>query len=59
MRVGLVELLSQGFMAKEIAQFMGVSSRTTEMRVHNILERLNARNSTHAVALWLMDGGVK
>lgn len=45
-----LELASFGFSHKEISELMGVSVRTVEHHLKESRERLEAKNTTHAVA---------
>lgn len=47
--------ISQGEKAKEVGRALGISPRTVEALVHNILERLGAKNTPHAVAMFVRD----
>jgi len=49
----LMELLSKGYVDKEIAQAMGISVWTVHGHIKNIFERLHVRTRTEAVIRYL------
>jgi len=49
----VLDLLAQGFSSKEIALKTGASFRTIEHRIASIKSKLSARNTAHAVAIWM------
>jgi len=49
----VLDLLAQGYSSKEIAVKTGASFRTIEHRIASIKSKLGARNSAHAVAIWM------
>jgi DNA-binding NarL/FixJ family response regulator len=49
----VLDLLAQGFSSKEIALKTGVSYRTVEHRIASVKAKLQARNVTHAIAIWM------
>jgi two-component system NarL family response regulator len=48
--VQIVELLSKGMRNREIAASLGITERTAEVHVRNILEKLHAKDRTAAVS---------
>lgn len=46
----ILELVAQGYSAKEIAQAIEIAPRTVERHIDNIRLKLRARNRTHMVA---------
>jgi DNA-binding CsgD family transcriptional regulator len=49
----VLDLLAQGLSSKEIALKTNVSFRTVEHRIASIKTKLQAKNVTHAVAIWM------
>lgn len=49
----VLDLLAQGFSSKEIALKTNMSFRTVEHRIASIKTKLQAKNVTHAVAIWM------
>lgn len=49
----ILELLSEGLVAKQVARYMGVSVQTVKWHLTRIRRSLGARNTTHAVAIYL------
>jgi LuxR family transcriptional regulator, transcriptional regulator of spore coat protein len=49
----VLELVAQGFSAKEVAQEIGIALRTVERHIENIRLKTRARNRTHMVSLAL------
>jgi DNA-binding NarL/FixJ family response regulator len=47
----VMELLAQGMTLREIAAFMCYSPRTIETHSYEALNRLDANNRTHAIAI--------
>lgn len=47
----ILELVAQGYSAKEIAQEIHVAPRTVESHIDTIRLKLRARNRTHMVAI--------
>jgi len=50
----ILDLISWGFSDKEIALQLNISARTVQTHVERAREKLEARNRTHAVTLFLM-----
>lgn len=46
----ILELVAQGYSAKEIAQRIDIAPRTVERHIDNVRLKLRARNRTHMVA---------
>src|SRR3546814_4562202 len=46
----ILELVAQGFSAKEVAQRIDIAPRTVERHIDNVRLKLQARNRTHMVA---------
>ena len=53
----VLDLLSQGFMYKEIAEKLGISFETVRTYIRRIYEKLHVRTRTEAVAKILRRGG--
>ena len=49
----MLDLLSQGFLYKEIAEKLGISYETVHTYVRRIYEKLQVRTRTEAVAKFL------
>lgn len=49
----IIRLVAEGYQNAEIAHTLGVDEETVKTHVRKMLSRLEARNRTHAVALWL------
>ena len=49
--IQILELVAQGYSAKEVAQFIHVAPRTVESHIDTIRLKLRARNRTHMVAI--------
>ena len=47
----ILELVAQGYSAKEVAQVIHVAPRTVESHIDTIRLKLRARNRTHMVAI--------
>ncbi len=47
----ILDLLAQGYSAKEIAAKMSMSHRTVEHRIESVKTKLGAKNVAHAVAI--------
>lgn len=54
--VQVVELLSQGMRNKEIAAALGITERTAEVHVRNILAKLQVKDRTAAVSIAIRRG---
>ncbi len=54
--VQVVELLSQGMRNKEIAAALGITERTAEVHVRNILTKLQVKDRTAAVSIAIRRG---
>lgn len=46
----ILELVAQGYSAKEVAQRIDIAPRTVERHIDNVRLKLQARNRTHMVA---------
>lgn len=46
----VLELVAQGYSAKEVAQRIDIAPRTVERHIDNVRLKLQARNRTHMVA---------
>ena len=51
-----LKLLKQGKSAAEVAVVLGIRERTVKFHVSNILQKLNAVNRTHALAIAIEKG---
>ncbi|GAI60060.1 unnamed protein product [marine sediment metagenome] len=51
----ILTLIKEGYSHKEIAGKLGIGAPTIKVSVRLILARLNARNTTHAVAIALRE----
>lgn len=49
----ILTLLARGYTDKEIAQNLDMSTRTVQTHISSIISKLNARNRTNAVALYM------
>jgi DNA-binding CsgD family transcriptional regulator len=49
--IQILELVAQGYSAKEVAQAIHVAPRTVESHIDTIRLKLRARNRTHMVAI--------
>lgn len=47
----VLEIIAQGFSAKEAAQAVGIAPRTVERHIENVRLKIRARNRTHMVTL--------
>lgn len=47
----VLQLIEEGHSDKEIAKMLGIAPTTAKNHARNILEKLNAKNRTHAVSL--------
>ncbi len=54
--VQVMELLSQGMRNKELAASLGITERTAEVHVRNILTKLNVKDRTAAVSVAIRRG---
>jgi DNA-binding NarL/FixJ family response regulator len=54
--VQVVELLSRGMRNKELAASLGITERTAEVHVRNILSKLNVQDRTAAVSVAIRRG---
>ncbi len=54
--VQVVELLAQGMRNKELAAALGITERTAEVHVRNILTKLNVKDRTAAVSVAIRRG---
>lgn len=54
--IQVVELLSQGMRNKELAASLGITERTAEVHVRNILTKLNVKDRTAAVSVAIRRG---
>jgi LuxR family transcriptional regulator, transcriptional regulator of spore coat protein len=52
----VLELVAQGFSAKEVAQEIDIAPRTVERHIENVRLKTRARNRTHMVTLALEFG---
>lgn len=57
--VEILQCLTFGFSNPEIAKSLGTAVKTIENHIRTILERLGAKNRTHAVVIALKYGIVK
>ena len=48
-----LSLASQGLSSKEIGNVLGITKRTADTHVSSAIDKLKARNRTHAVAIAL------
>jgi DNA-binding CsgD family transcriptional regulator len=49
----ILDLLSEGMVEKQVASYMGRSYETTKWHTKQIRQKLGARHTTHAVAIYL------
>jgi DNA-binding NarL/FixJ family response regulator len=54
--IQVMELLSQGMRNKELAASLGITERTAEVHVRNILTKLNVKDRTAAVSVAIRRG---
>jgi DNA-binding NarL/FixJ family response regulator len=52
-KIKILILLAKGYSDKEISQHLQMSARTVQTHINTIIARLNARNRTNAVALFM------
>jgi two-component system, NarL family, response regulator len=52
----VLELISEGFSNKQIANKLGLSAETVKSHVRALLKKLRANSRTHAVAIALREG---
>jgi DNA-binding NarL/FixJ family response regulator len=52
-----MRLVSEGYQNREIGRALNIEEETVKSHVKNILWALDARNRTHAVALYLKSEG--
>ena len=52
----VLELISDGYLNKQIANKLGLSAETVKSHVGALLKKLGANSRTHAVAIALRDG---
>lgn len=51
----IIKLITKGFLNKEIAQELQISTRTVETYIRRIYVKLCARNRSNAVSIYLED----
>ena len=49
----VIELLTEGYLQKEVADKLSISHRTVESHIKNLLKRMNAKNSAHLISIYL------
>jgi DNA-binding NarL/FixJ family response regulator len=49
----VIELLTEGYLQKEVADKLFISHRTVETHIKNLLKRMNAKNSAHLISIYL------
>ncbi len=52
----VLQWLKEGRSTRDISEILNISERTVKFHVSNIVQRLNAENRTHAVAVALGKG---
>jgi DNA-binding NarL/FixJ family response regulator len=52
-KMKILILLANGYSDKEISQNLQMSTRTVQTHINSIVDRLNARNRTNAVAIYM------
>ena len=52
-KMRILILLAKGYSDKEISQHLQMSTRTVQTHINTIIARLNARNRTNAVAIYM------
>jgi DNA-binding NarL/FixJ family response regulator len=52
-KMKILILLAKGYSDKEISQNLQMSTRTVQTHINSIVDRLNARNRTNAVAIYM------
>lgn len=55
-QIDVLTLIKEGCAGKEIASMLGINHGTVKTHISDILCRLNARNSTHAVIIAIRCG---
>lgn len=55
-QIEVLRLCADGLLAKQIATRRGVHVGTVKIQLHEIFERLGARNKAHAVAIAIRGG---
>ncbi len=49
----ILDLVSNGYLNKQIANRMGITEATVKHHMANVKDRLAARSRAHAVAMWV------
>jgi len=55
-QVEVLNLVAQGFSNREIAERLTIEETTTKIHLQDILDRLKARNRTHAAVIGIISG---
>lgn len=55
----ILELISNGYVAKEVACELGLSTNTIETVKKNIIQKLNSKNTAHAVKIAITTGEIQ
>ena len=58
-QIQVIRLKAKGAAIKEIAYKLDISARTVEEHIYEVIRRLEAKNSTHAVALAIAQGHIE
>jgi len=56
---GIVELIANGYSAKEVAATIHIAPRTVERHIENARHKLRAKNMAHLVAKALISGSLR
>ena len=54
----VLSLAAEGYAEKEIAGELGISAKTVANHVHNVLQKLNAKNKLNAVVIAFRKGEI-
>lgn len=58
-KMRILILLAKGYSDKEISQYLQMSTRTVQTHINTMIARLNARNRTNAVAIYMQANPTK
>lgn len=55
----VLELVANGYSAKEVAQQIGIAPRTVERHIENVRLKMRARNRAHMITQAILSGTLK